>query len=154
MENIIIKRATLDNLIDIQNLNNKLFELEKSFDDILIENWPLTNEGKKYFSDLIVNNYVVIAIIDKNIVGYLAGSINEKGCYEEVQYGEINNMYIDSNYRLYGIGRKLFESFRQYCLDNNITNLQVTASAKNKDAINFYKKIGFKDFNITLTSKI
>ncbi len=37
MENIIIKRATLDNLIDIQNLNNKLFELEKSFDDTLIE---------------------------------------------------------------------------------------------------------------------
>lgn len=85
MENIIIKRATLDNLIDIQNLNNKLFELEKSFDDTLIENWPLTNEGKKYFSDLIVNNYVVIAIIDKNIVGYLAGSINEKGWFSMVK---------------------------------------------------------------------
>lgn len=63
-------------------------------------------------------------------------------------------MYIDSNYRKFGIGRKLIESFKEHCLINNINNLKVTASVKNIDAINFYKKIGFKDFDITLKNKI
>ena len=37
---------------------------------------------------------------------------------------------------------------------NNINNLKVEASAKNLNAISFYKKNGFEDFNVTLTTKI
>lgn len=155
MDNIIIRRATLDNLIDIQVLNNKLFELEiNNYDDTLIENWALTSEGKEYFTDLITNEFVVIATDDKKIIGYLAGTINEQGSYEKVQYGELNNMYVDSEYRKFGIGKKLFEEFKKYCLENNIKDLIVTASAKNINAINFYKKMGFDSFNVILTSKI
>lgn len=150
-----IRKATINDLKNIQELNNKLFNLERdNFDPTLVRNWPLTKEGELYFEDLIKNNYVIVAILNEEIIGYLAGSINEKGSYEEIAYGEINNMYINENNRGLGIGKKLIDNFKKYCKENNINNIKVEASAKNKNALNFYKKNGFEDFNITLTMEI
>jgi hypothetical protein len=60
--NIKIEKATMENLPDIQNLNNKLFELElQNFDPNLIPDWPLSDAGKKYFTDMIENNFVLVA---------------------------------------------------------------------------------------------
>ena len=155
MDNLLIKKSTLEDLKTIQNLNNQLFKLEKeNYDSTLVSNWPLTNEGKLYFEDLINNHYVIVAILNDEIVGYLAGTINEKGSYEEIQYGEINNMLVKDECRGYGIGKKLINNFKDYCRENNIYNVKVETSAKNENAINFYKKNGFEEFNITLTMGI
>ena len=155
MNDLTIRIAHINDLEYIQELNNELFKLEKeNYDPTLVSNWPLTEEGKKYFEDLINNHYVVVAILNNEIVGYLAGTINEKGSYEDVQYGEKNNMFINDNYRGYGIGKKLINSFKDYCKERNINNLIVTASSKNINAINFYKNNGFNDFNLTLTMNI
>ena len=155
MENIVIRKAILEDVSYIQNLNNELFKLEKeNYDTTLVLNWALTEEGKDYFEDLIKNQYVIVATLEDKIIGYLAGSINEKGSYEEIQYGEINNMFIKEDYRLYGIGKKLINNFKNYCRNNNISNLKVVASSKNKNAIEFYIKNGFDDFNLTLTMNI
>ena len=154
MNDVFIKKATIDDLNKIQNLNNELFKLEKeNYDSTLVLNWPLTEEGKNYFKNLIINDYVVVALIDNEIVGYLAGTINDKGSYEEIQYGEINNMLVNSNYRGYGIGKKLIDAFKSHCKENNIFHLKVTASFKNINAIEFYKKNGFEEFDLTLTMK-
>ncbi len=155
MENIEIRKALLDDLEIVRSLNNELFKLEKeNFDSTLVENWPLSEDGKQYFEDLISNHYVIVAKKNDKIVGYLAGSINEKGSYEEIQYGEINNMLVDNNFRGLGIGKLLIDKFKQYCKDNNINNLKVVASAKNIKAIEFYKNNGFNDFDIALTTEI
>ncbi|MEE3343723.1 MAG: GNAT family N-acetyltransferase [Bacilli bacterium] len=155
MNEIFIRKAQLEDLNIIQNLNNELFKLEKeNYDSTLVQDWPLSEDGKQYFEDLIINHYVIVAIKDDKIVGYLAGSINEKGSYEEIQYGEINNMLVDNNFRGFGIGKLLIDKFKQYCKDNNINNLKVVASAKNIKAIEFYKNNGFNDFDITLTTEI
>lgn len=150
-----IRKATLDDLDIICELNNQLFKLEKeNYDSTLVENWPLTNEGKKYFKDLINNHYVIVALLDDKIAGYLAGSIEEKGVYELIQYGEINNMLVIEEYRGTGVGKKLIDNFKEYCKSQNIDNIKVVASFKNKNAINFYRKNGFEDFDLTLTMKI
>lgn len=155
MEKLIIRKATLNDLVNVQELNNSLFDLEiNNYDDTLVKDWPLSNEGKLYFEDLITNHYVLVAQIDNEIIGYLSGSINEKGSYEHVRYGEINNMYISDKYRGLNIGKKLINNFKNYCISNGINNLIVTASYKNNNAINFYKKNGFEKFNITLTLDI
>ncbi|MDD4066666.1 MAG: GNAT family N-acetyltransferase [Clostridia bacterium] len=155
MGKVTIRKATSQELEIIQNLNNELFKLEKEkFDSTLVNDWPLTKDGKMYFEDLINSCYVIVAILNDEIVGYLAGTINEKGSYEEIQYGEINNMLIKENCRGFGIGKLLVDNFKNYCKKNKINNLKVEASAKNISAINFYKKNGFKDFNITLTQNL
>ena len=155
MNNVIIRKAYLEDLNTIRELNNSLFKLEKeNYDSTLVNDWPLTEEGKEYFSDLINNQYVIVAVLDNNIVGYLAGSIDEKGSYVEVQYGEINNMFIKDEYRSYGIGKSLIDNFKDHCKSKGINNLKVVASHKNKKAIEFYCRNGFQEFDITLTTKI
>ena len=155
MNNVIIRRASLEDLSIIQELNNSLFKLEKeNYDSTLVNDWPLSEEGKKYFSDLIENNYVIVATIKNSIIGYLAGTIEDKGSYVEVQYGEINNMLVKDEYRGYGIGKLLINNFKDYCKTNNISNMKVVASYKNKNAIEFYRKNGFEEFDITLTTRM
>lgn len=153
--NKLIRKATLEDLKDIQSLNNDLFKLEKAnYDTTLIPNWPLSDKGKEYFTDLIENHYVIVAVDKEEIIGYLAGSINEKGSYTEIQYGEIDNMIVKDEYRGSGIGKELINNFKEYCKSNGINNIKVMASYKNRNAVEFYHKNGFEEFEVNLTTKI
>lgn len=148
--NVIIKRATIENLEDIQKLNNNLFELEyKNFDPSLKVGWPFEDEGTEYFKDMLNNEVVYIAVIDNKIIGYLAGSINVESSYVTKTLAELDNMFILEKYRKYGIGTKLISEFKNHCKNLGIQELKVTASAKNINAINFYIKNGFEDFERT-----
>lgn len=153
--NIEIKRADISYLKDIQNLNNQLFELEyNNFDPALKVGWPFEKDGTEYFTNLLNDEVVYIALAQNRIVGYLAGSINVQDSYVTKSLAEVENLFILEDYRKYGIGSKLLAEFKQYCLENNIEEIKVTASAKNLDAIKFYNKNGFNEFEITLKQDI
>ena len=155
MENIIIRKANIEDLIKVQELNNNLFELEfNNFDDTLKVGWPFEKEGKEYFENMIKNNIVFVAEVEEKIVGYLAGSICEQTSYITETFAELDNMCIDDEYRRFGIGTLLMDEFKKYCKERNMQNIKVTASAKNSRAIQFYMKNGFEDYNVTLKFKI
>ena len=63
-------------------------------------------------------------------------------------------MLVKDEYRGYGIGKSLINNFKEYCKTKDISNIKVVASYKNKNAIEFYRKNGFEEFDITLTTKI
>lgn len=152
---IEIKKADITYLKDIQNLNNQLFELEyNNFDPALKVGWIFEEKGTNYFKDMLENEIVYIALDKNNVVGYLAGSINIQGSYVTKSLAEVDNMFVLEDYRKYGIGTKLINKFKEYCLQNEIEELKVTASAKNINAINFYKKNGFNEFETTLKQKV
>ena len=155
MKSIEIRKANLQDLSSIQELNNKLFELEyENFDDTLKVGWPFEEDGKEYFENMINNEIVFVAMYGEKIVGYLAGSICEQISYIKETFAELDNMFIDNEYRRFGIGTLLINSFKEYCKEKKIQNIKVTASAKNSRAIQFYNKNGFEDYNITLKYKI
>ena len=147
---IEIKRATQKDLQAVQALNNKLFDLEiDKHDPLLIKGWPYSQVGENYFSDAIQNDFVVIALCDGKVVGYLAGSENQKS-YWKVKFTELDNMYIEQEYRKHGIGKLLVDEFKKWTKEKSISNMKVTASAKNQNAINFYQKMGFAHFDTVL----
>ena len=155
MRKVIIRKATINDLNSIQELNNSLFDLElNNFDDTLKQGWPFEKEGQDYFEDMIKNEIVFVAEVEEKIVGYLAGSICEQISYITETFAELDNMCINEEYRRFGIGTLLINEFKKYCKEKNIQNIKVTASAKNSRAIQFYIKNGFEDYNITLKYKI
>ena len=155
MENIIIRKANIEDLYEIQKLNKELFELEsKNFDLTLIADWPLTQEGKKYFENAIKNDIVLVACVEQKIVGYLAGTINSQFSYNNIMQAELDNMCIMNEYRKLGIGSKLFEEFKKICKENKINEIKVVASYNNLNAIEFYKRNGFKEAELTLKQNI
>lgn len=152
---IEIKRADVTCLADIQNLNNQLFEFEySSFDTALNVGWTYEKDGEKYFNTMLNNQVIYIALDKEKVVGYLAGSINIQGSYVTKSLAELDNMFVLEEYRKHGVGTKLINAFKEYCLQNKIEELKVTASVKNKNAINFYMKNGFNEFEVTLKQKI
>lgn len=152
---ISIKKADSTYLKDIQDLNNQLFELEyNNFDSALKVGWTFDKDGEKYFDNMLNNEIIYIALDKEKVIGYLAGSINIQGSYVTKSLAEIDNMFVLEQYRKYGIGTKLINAFKDYCSQNKIEELKVTASAKNKNAIGFYMKNGFNEFEITLKQKI
>ena len=151
---IVIRKASLYDLQDVQHLNNKLFELEyEYFDETLNVGWTYEEAGLNYFKDMIENEIVFVASIDGKIAGYLAGSICKKD-YTKYKSAELDNMFILEEFRQYGIGSKLLSEFKKYCIDKMIDNIKVTASSKNKNAIAFYMKNGFEEWDITLKCNI
>lgn len=153
---IEIRKASINNLKDIQRLNHKLFELEYSnFDSSLKVGWSYEKEGTKYFTNMITNKIVFICIDENNnIVGYLAGNTDIKTSYNTKSMAEIDNMIVEEKYRKEGLGTRLINKFKEYCLELGIQELKVTASSKNSNAINFYKKNGFENFETTLKIKL
>jgi len=155
--NLTIRKAFVEEVDQIQQLNNELihFEMEQGFDKY-IKDWALSEESKEYFLDLIKNQYVVVAEVDNKIVGYLAGSIYKDLSYSyyEGLTAEANNMFVKAEFRAHGIGRKLFTSFIEWCKSNNAKRIMVTASSDNANAIKFYKSIGFENINLTLKKEL
>ncbi len=153
MKELVIRRATIDDLKDIQKLNNGLFEYESEMGlDTYIKDWALGDESKEYFTGLINDEFVIIAELDMKVVGYLAGSLYRDATfsYYEGLTAELDNMFIIEEYRKFGIGTKLINSFIEWCKNQGAKRILVTASIGYKNTIKFYEKCGFKDINITL----
>ena len=154
---MIIRKATLNDLPQIQELNNQLFELElANFDKHLIKGWPLSPEGKQYFQDAINQGYVIVAETKikkegaSHVVGYLLAEETSIPYYN-FKIAELCNMCVDSQYRKQGIGNALYKEFEKHFTAQGIAHFIVTASYKNESAKAFYKKMGFEEANTTLT---
>lgn len=155
MDSLIIRGATIDDLLDIQKLNKVLFELEyNNFDSTLDINWSMSSEGKDYFENAINNNVVLVAVLDDKIIGYLVGSLNTQYSYNKNIQAELDNMCILEEFRKLGIGKQLFLEFKKICKNNNISELKVVTSYDNLSAINFYKSNGFVESELTLKQNI
>ena len=62
MEDITIRCASLSDVELIQKLNYKLFKLEKeNFDSTLILDWPLSEEGKKYYTEVVAEKITFLS---------------------------------------------------------------------------------------------
>lgn len=150
-----IRKATLKDLNAIQALNNQLFDLElECFDPHLVRNWPLSSEGKEYFTNAIKNDYVIVAETQVDGGGILVGYLLAEKVdipYYAFPIVELCNMCVDKDYRKHGIGKLLFAEFEKHFTSLGITNLTVTASYKNSSAQAFYKKMGFTEANLTFT---
>ena len=149
---IEIKVAAISNLKDIQELNHQLCIKEvKEFDQTINENYPIQKDGEEYFKERIENGYALVADVDNKIVGYLIGGISEASDYRNIsKIAEAENMYVLEEYRSFGIGGKLFQEFIDWCKAKGIERMKVVVSSKNTKAIDFYKKEGFEDYDITL----
>lgn len=153
---MIIKKATLSDLKSVQELNYKLFDFERNnFDPLLNMKWTLSEKGEIFFKRLIEHGTVWVAVNnDGRLIGYLAGDIVDEPSCTTRAFAKLKNIYIDKEYRRKGIGKKLLEKFKTYCIGRNIREIRVTTNSKNAVASEFYRNNGFDDFEITYRIRI
>lgn len=149
----IVRRANIRDLKDVLRLNFELFKKEyQEFDRSLSLNWTYT-EGKKYFKDRIIKKDGFVEVVENRgkIIGYLCGGISKGLPFrKKARYAELENTLIIKRFRGKGLGAKLTRNFVDWCKGNKIDYITVTASSRNKASINFYRNLGFRDYDLVL----
>jgi N-acetylglutamate synthase-like GNAT family acetyltransferase len=112
----------------------------------------LSNEGDRAallshpealeFSDLAVKEHRVrVAVVDDRIVGFATLLPTE-------QTGELEDLFVDPDWMLHGIGRTLVLDAIETAQEQGLTRIEVTA---NPHAFDFYEKVGFVTNGMTET---
>ncbi len=156
MSDIKIVLASSNQIKLLQDLNDEVFIDNHQYDSDLKMDWAQSDEGgKKYFTELLNNTNSICLIAkdnDKN-VGYLAASPKEIP-YRLSRYVEIENMGVIPKYRSRGIGQKLTSKCLEIAKEKGFQKVYVNAYFKNSGAINFYKKNGFTEIDLSLEKSI
>ncbi|MCK4355230.1 GNAT family N-acetyltransferase [Candidatus Parcubacteria bacterium] len=158
--NFEIRKANIKDLEHILRLYHELLKEEfKKFDKSLNPNWAYSKLTKKYFQERITkkNGFIEVVENNKKIIGYLCGGISEQSFYlyrQKAKYARLDEMLIDKKFRGKNLGTKLVKDFVKWCEKNKVDYISVTASVGNKKSLNFYRKLGFKDYDLTLEMKM
>ncbi len=151
---IEIRKAGLKDHKHIQKLCREIFIKEKKdFDRTLETNWPFMKDGIDYYTKTFSdpNKCAFIAFSGKSAVGYISGEIMKKISYRKpMKMAEIDVMIITGRFRGKGIGKKLVDTFFEWCKKKGAERLKVEAYARNSEGIRFYRKNGFSDYTLTM----
>lgn len=152
---LTIREVKLSDLKNIQKVHNEVIQWSKQFDPVIDINYSYSKKGIKYLIKSIENKNIfkVVAEIDNKIIGYLFGGKFTYD-YRKVIYGEIQDMGVISKYRGKGIGTKLVEEFKKWCVKKGYNWLYVNTYVEDTKAVNFYKKQGLTPSDIVLVGKI
>ncbi len=101
------------------------------------------------------NSKILIAKKGKRIIGYGIASIKKSKEYSIIdKIGKINQIFIEKKFRRKGIGKEILKRFLEWFNSKNIKYVQLNVDARNKGAINFYKKFGFEELQKIMMKKI
>ena len=148
-----IQKAQIKDIGIVMSLNKKLFdyEISNNFDTTLNERWAEKN--KNYFKERVIraNHLTLIAIVEGKTVGYLIGGVGKPENYRTLKrIAELENMIVLPEHRGQKIGEALVKEFLRWVKTKKVKRIKVVATARNKRAIEFYKKLGFFEHNLTL----
>jgi ribosomal-protein-alanine N-acetyltransferase len=126
MENLLIEKFEPLNLNEVLEIERRTFEKKEVFPkEYLLElskKWP---EG------------FLVAKLDGEILGYIIGEKN-------MDSGIIISIAVKKDLRGKGIGRKLTEKLLENFKKEGISVVFLHVREENKEAINFYRALGFK----------
>ena len=153
-----VRKAVVGDLKRVQELNLLLFEKEfGEYDNSLSLDWTFGKVGSKYFEDAITKEDSCVFVVEEEgkIVGYLAGGECSVEDYRKLpKVAELNDMLVLEEFRGNGVGRMLYSAFVEWCRGRGIKRVRVEVTAQNKEAIEFYRKVGLKDYSLILEGEI
>lgn len=131
-------------------MNYEIKEYSKEYEEELIEllirvcvNEYNMKEYEKPLKQYVRNNEfekIWIVLDDEKIIATIG--------YEEKsnEIAEIKKVYIDKEYRHQGLGKRMMDHAVQYIKNNDYSAICVGTSDNFANAIKFYKKYGFTNF--------
>lgn len=153
--NLVIRKSVASDWPIIQKLNAEVYENSYQFDPYLKPDDPFTKESEEDYKKTVVdpNKFCMIAEINNDPVGYLVGGENNYS-YRSNKRGEIFHMGSSPKFRSLGIGTKLVEEFKKWCLQRGLTHIATSAYFNDPRARHFYEKQGMIPLDIGYEGKI
>ncbi|GAB6162564.1 hypothetical protein JCM12298_17230 [Desulfothermus naphthae] len=138
-KNMLIRQVKFE---DIENFVETYMKAYEDFDDY---KYHTKKEIRKYFKWLYNRDKEGFFVAEEGdkIVGFVAADanwINLKG--EKIL--EIHEIFVLKEFKRKGVGDKLLEKVLNYGIKQGRKAVELWVGRTNYDAINFYKKLGFK----------
>jgi diamine N-acetyltransferase len=148
---IHIRRANKSEVKDLQDLNDEVFIDNQKYDSDLDMNWAQSEKGKEYFTDLLNNPNACCFIAEENgkKIGYIAAGPKTVS-YRKSKYIEIENMGVIPEYRSNGIGTLLMKECLKWAKSVGFQKAFVNAYFENTMAVEFYRRNGFSEIDVSL----
>jgi len=152
MENFKIKKVSINDIIQLQEIGRKTFfetfsesNTEKNMTQYLEEGFSVEKLSEELSTD---NSEFYFAVIDNAVVGYL--KINSGASQTELQDNaglEIERIYVLKEYHGKKAGQFLYEHAIQIAETSKVNFVWLGVWEENHRAISFYKKNGFVEFD-------
>lgn len=121
-------------------LLTKLIHFESNFNKNINPNYIVHNHFKCNIND---NTCLAIAIQNNEIVGFIFGFIIESNAYLN-KIGKIEALFVENQYRGQHIGTELIIYFKKWAKIKGVDIFEIEVLSSNKNAVDIYKKNGFK----------
>ncbi len=106
------------------------------------------------------NGKIYFAVDNEKVIGYVFGFVLDKQTednlleVEPTQVGQIDDLYVDEEYRGKGIGKILIQKMEEYLKEQGCDSVWLEVFAPNKYAHDSYLKLGYMDREIGMLKKI
>ncbi len=142
MVQILIRKATLEDLAVLLRFEQGVIKAERPFDNTLKE------DTIHYYDirEMIVSpgTELVVAVLDHEIVGSGYARIEHSKPYlKHSKYAYLGFMYVDPGHRGKGVIQKIIETLKQWAFAQNIKELRLKVYDNNLSALKAYEKAGF-----------
>lgn len=142
MENLIIRKADIDDIDLLLEFEQGIVAAERPFDSTL-------KEGEIHYynlEELILapDTEVLVAVCADEIIGSGYSSIRKAKDYlKHKQYAYIGFMYVKPEHRGKGVSRQILDALEKWSIDQGITEIRLEVYKENLAAVRAYEKFGF-----------
>ncbi|HUV42611.1 MAG TPA: GNAT family N-acetyltransferase [Patescibacteria group bacterium] len=152
---ITIRKATINDLPAIKELNKQIFINNPKYDNDAVEDFAHTPQGEKYFKEAIRSKKGCFLIAEENeqMIGYANGEEKEAS-YRKSKYFEIDNLGVILEKKKQGIGKKILNAITNWAKKKGFQKIYLNCYVKNEKALNFYRSNGYSEIDICLEKKI
>lgn len=142
MEKIKIRKSIISDASKIDELYAKLINYEKKYSSNIIDNIQVTGN---YHNINNKDSLLLVATFEKKIVGFIYMIVKKLDDIFIHKEGFIEALFVEEEYRNLGIGKLLILNAISWAKQNKIKYLDIDVMTENKNAVNFYNKLKFKD---------
>lgn len=101
------------------------------------------------------NEQLYIAMDGNDVVGYTyARIVKYPPVFNYRYFGYLNDMYVDPACRRKGLGRMMYKTAIEWFTRRGMKQIELGAVAKNRVAVGFWRKMGFRDRMIRMYKEI
>ncbi len=147
--NFKIRKATLNDIDTIVELNKQLADYHRKIDKYYKPGSETRKGFKKYLLEIIGKRNVKIIVVEINnkIIGYFIGTIEKaKPFVVPKRIGRVSDAFVEEKYRKSGIGKMMFNELIQWFKKNKIKHIELSVDSRNEIGIKTWQKFGFREF--------
>ena len=147
---IEIKRAKEEDVKTLLEFSKKLNEFERRFYGNYKSFEEVKDFVRRFFEKGLKRekSIFLIAKIKGKAIGMAYGwEVKPLPFFKERRMGYIGEIWVEEKFRRKGVGKKLMEKMLEWFKERGIKWVRADVLSNNKEAIEFYKKLGFREFN-------